>query len=260
MALCVGYHGASYAGWQAQPYLQVETVQEVLEASLGNVADEPVTTVCAGRTDSKVHAVAQVAHFDDPRGRSLKAWVLGTNATLPKTIRVHWAASVPADFHARFSATRRRYRYVIANASILSPHLVGLVSHVRRPLDAEVMQQAAAALIGEQDFSTFRAAQCQAQHAVREVFAAQVERCGYFVIVDVTANAFLYHMVRNIVGSLVMVGSGLRPASWIGELLLLRDRTKAADTAAPDGLYLSQVEYPDRFALPVQPTPPEFGR
>ena len=259
VALGVGYHGGAFSGWQAQPHLTVQTVQETLEGALSQIANRPVATVCAGRTDTKVHGVGQVVHFDDPRGRSAKAWVMGTNSQLPPSVRVHWAASVPADFHARFSATQRRYRYIIANMPILSPHLVGLVSHVRRPLSADLMAEAARPLLGEHDFSAFRAAQCQASHATREVFELEITRRGQFILVDIAANAFLYHMVRNIVGSLMMVGKGLRPVSWLGELLVAGDRTQAADTAAADGLYLTRVSYPDGFGLPAPPSAPEFG-
>lgn len=250
MVLGVGYHGADYAGWQAQPHLSVDTVQGTLEAALGSVAATPVSTVCAGRTDTGVHGIGQVVHFDAPCARSQKAWVMGTNRNLPPSVRVNWAVVSTGDFHARFSALSRRYRYIIANTAVLSPHLAGLVTHYRRPLDVTMMQQASQVLVGEQDFSAFRAAQCQAAHAVRDIKAVTVQRHGDLVILEVEANAFLYHMVRNLAGALLLVGAGLRPVNWVRELLDCKDRTKGADTASASGLYLLGVTYPQDFGLP----------
>ncbi len=251
VALGISYHGVEFAGWQAQPHLAVQTVQEVLEAALASVAAKAVRTVCAGRTDAGVHGIGQVVHFDAPSARSQKAWVMGGNSRLPASVRVRWAAVVSKDFHARFSALSRRYRYVIANASVLPPHLFGLVAHYRKPLDTELMYRASRVLLGEKDFSAFRAAQCQAPHAVREIKDVGIFRAGHLVTIEIEANAFLYHMVRNIVGALQLVGAGLRPADWIEELLQEGDRSKGADTAHAAGLYLLGVKYPATLGLPA---------
>jgi len=254
VALCVSYYGGDFCGWQAQPHLPVATVQKTLEQALGEVAATSVTTHCAGRTDTGVHGVAQIVHFDDPVGRSQKAWVMGCNRNLPPSVRVFWAKSVPSEFHARFSATSRHYRYVISNRAIQSPHHAGLVSHCRRPLDEQAMHDASQILKGEHDFSAFRAAQCQASHPRREILDISVKRVADFVVLDVEANAFLYHMVRNLVGSLQMVGLGLRPETWIEELLAGKDRTMGGDTASASGLYLQSITYPKHFQLPVNQT------
>ncbi len=256
VALRVEYNGAAFHGWQAQPHLPVATVQEALEEALSRIANAPVRTHCAGRTDTGVHGYGQIVHFDDPVGRSAKAWVMGTNSALPDSVRVHWAKAVDPEFHARFSATARSYRYLIANTRVRPAQLAGLVSWYRRPLDVDAMNEAARALVGEHDFSAFRAAQCQANSPNREIFDLQIRRHGDFVVIEVTANAFLHHMVRNITGSLQMVGAGFREPAWVGELLRGRDRTKAADTAAGDGLYLVAVTYPAHFGLPPVPEGP----
>jgi tRNA pseudouridine38-40 synthase len=249
--LCVSYYGGDFCGWQAQPHLPVATVQKTLEQALSKVAATPVSTHCAGRTDTGVHGAAQIVHFDDPVGRSQKAWVMGCNRNLPSTVRVLWARSVSSDFHARFSASSRHYRYIISNSAIQSPHHCGLVSHCRRPLDALAMHDASQVLLGEHDFSAFRAAQCQAAHPVRQIFGVSVNRFGDFIVLDIEANAFLYHMVRNLVGSLQMVGSGQRSREWIEELLKGKDRTLGGDTASASGLYLQSITYPEQFGLPV---------
>ena len=231
-------------------------MQEALEAALGEIAGEPIRTICAGRTDTGVHGFGQVVHFDDPAGRSPKAWVMGTNRHLPDDIRVHWAKDVGETFHARFSATARRYRYVICNSPIRPALLAGTVSWWRHSLDLDLMNQAAACLIGERDFSAFRAASCQAASPNRCVTSCEVTRRGDYVIVDISANAFLHHMVRNIVGSLLSVGSKSHPIEWLEQVLAGRDRTKAAETAPADGLYLVSVTYPDEFCLPATPEGP----
>ena len=251
MALGISYHGVGFAGWQAQPHLAVQTVQEVLEVALASVAAGATGTVCAGRTDAGVHGIGQIVHFDAPSARSQKAWVMGANSRMPATVRVRWAAAVSKDFHARFSAFSRRYRYVIANASVLPPHLFGLAAHYRKPLDTDLMYRASRVLLGEKDFSAFRAAQCQAPHAVREITEVAIFRVGHLVVIEIEANAFLYHMVRNIVGALQLVGAGLRPVDWIEELLRGGDRTKGADTAHAAGLYLLSVNYPEAFGIPA---------
>lgn len=214
------------------------------------VANGPVRVHCAGRTDTGVHAFAQVIHFDAPVERSPKAWVLGVNANLPPSVRVHWAVQVPGDFHARFSALARRYRYLIANTPVRPALLFGKVSWQRRALDHQRMHEAAQSLLGERDFSAFRAASCQSSTPMRNVHSLVVDRVGDLVVVDIAANAFLHHMVRNIVGSLMAVGTGRQPPGWIGQLLRGRDRTLAADTAPADGLYLAEVEYPAQYRLP----------
>lgn len=256
VACRIEYNGSQYNGWQAQPHLNVTTVQDRLEQALGIVADSPIRVHCAGRTDTGVHAFSQIVHFDTPAVRSSKSWVLGSNANLPHDIRVHWALPVVADFHARFSALARRYRYVIANTPVRPALLGGQVTWLRRPLDDQLMHGQAQCLLGERDFSAFRAASCQSTTPMREVHSIDVSRLGELVIVDVKANAFLHHMVRNIVGSLVAVGDGRFGTGWIEELLQAGDRTLAADTAPPDGLYLVDVEYPGSFKLPVTPYGP----
>ena len=220
------------------------------------VAAAPVRVHCAGRTDTGVHGFGQVIHFDPGVSRSSKSWVMGVNGQLPADIRIHWAVPVDEDFHARHSATARRYRYLIANSPVRPALMCRQLSWHRYPLDAKRMHLAAQGLLGEQDFSAFRAATCQSKSPMREVQEVSVERDGDLVIIDIRANAFLHHMVRNIAGSLMAVGSGRREVSWIGELLAGRDRKQAADTAPPEGLYLVEISYPERFGLPLTPFGP----
>jgi len=256
IACRIEYDGSHYSGWQAQPHLKVHTVQEKLELALGDVACAPVRVHCAGRTDTGVHGFGQVVHFEAPVERSPKAWVFGGNANLPFDIRVHWAVPVVAEFHARFSALARRYRYIIANTPIRSALLYSQVTWKRRPLDAQLMHRAAQCLVGEQDFSAFRAAACQSKTPMRNVHAISVCRRGDLIVVDIKANAFLHHMVRNIVGSLLAIGEGRKEPGWMGELMAGRDRTAAADTAPAAGLYLVDVDYPVHFGLPDTPYGP----
>ena len=230
-------------------------MQAVLEAALAEVADAPVRVTCAGRTDAGVHAGAQVVHFDAPAVRAAHAWVLGTNVNLPPDVSVIWARAVPGDFHARYSALARHYRYLILNRRSRAAVLRRRVAWVHRPLDTARMQAGADYLLGEHDFSSFRAAGCQASRAVRRIASLEVQRLGELVVVDVAANAFLQHMVRNIVGVLVEIGTGGREPGWALEVLAARDRRLAAATAVPDGLYLTRVVYPARFALPAVPPP-----
>ena len=228
-------------------------MQDTLEAALEKFCLHPMPTTCAGRTDAGVHATGQVAHFDTDISRELFSWVRGVNAFLPASIAVRWAAEVEGGddgFHARFSATARTYHYVIYNHPVRSPLWSGRAGWVFRPLDADAMMQAAQHLIGEHDFSAFRAAECQALSPVRSMYAIQVRRNRELVIVTLRANAFLHHMVRNIVGSLIQVGSGNRSESWIAELLAHRNRELAAPTFSPDGLYLAKVDYDARWAVP----------
>jgi pseudouridylate synthase I len=254
MALCLEYDGSRYYGWQRQR--EVASVQQCVEEALSKIANAPVAVTCAGRTDAGVHATAQIVHFDVPVPRADVAWTLGVNSNLPAGIAVRWAREVDSEFSARFSATSRRYRYIIANTRFRPGiHSAG-VSHYHQPLDAEVMQEAAQALIGEHDFTAFRASHCQSHTPFRQVSGLTVERRGDYIIVDISANAFLHHMVRNIVGSLIVVGQHLQPPEWIGELLRQKDRTKAAATAKPGGLYLVAVTYPEHYNIPDAPLGP----
>ncbi len=256
MACRVEYNGSRFNGWQIQPDPEVPTVQKALETALSAVAAAPVRVHCAGRTDTGVHGHAQIVHFDAPAPRSPKSWVMGANASLPPEVRLHWAQQVPEEFHARFCAISRRYRYLIASTPVRPALLTGLVTWHRYPLDAAKMHAAAQALLGERDFSAFRAATCQSTTPMRNVQEVSVQRRGDIVIIEIRANAFLHHMVRNIAGSLMAVGSGRQPTGWIAQLLEGRDRTVAADTAPPDGLYLTDIEYPEEFDLPATPYGP----
>ena len=248
IALGIEYDGSRFLGWQTQA--QSPTVQSELERALGMVAAHPVTVQGAGRTDTGVHAAVQVAHFDSPCSRDSKAWVLGTNTHLPDDLRVLWALPVADDFHARFSAISRRYSYRIMNRPV-RPALAR-INHgwVARPLDEGLMHQAAQALLGEHDFSAFRASACQAQHAVRRMTDISVTREGKIVTFSIEGNAFLHHMVRNIVGSLLLVGKAEKDPAWISQLLVGRDRTRAGPTAPAAGLTLQQVVYPAAFGIP----------
>ncbi len=250
VACLVEYCGSRFNGWQSQPHPNTITVQDELERALSAVANSPVRVHCAGRTDTGVHASGQVIHFQAPATRPAKSWVLGTNASLPSDIRLHAAGAVPEDFHARFSAQWRSYRYIIANTPVRPAVLAPLVCWHRYPLDAELMHGEAQALLGERDFSAFRAAACQSSTPMRDVHSVSVTRNGEMVYIDIRANAFLHHMVRNIAGSLMAVGSGRQPQGWIAWLMEQGDRTQAADTADPGGLYLVAVGYPEQYDLP----------
>ena len=247
----VEYLGTRYSGWQAQPH--APSVQGALEAALSRVADHPVATVAAGRTDTGVHGFHQVVHFESDARRTPYAWLLGTNTNLPEDVALRWVQPVPDDFHARFSAQSRRYRYVIHNARYRSALLHGRCAWITWQLDAPAMHRAVQRLVGEQDFSAFRDSECQSRSPMRNVIEVAVERRGQFVCLDIRANAFLHHMVRNIAGSLIEVGTGRKPESWIGEVLASRERTRAGMNAAAAGLYFVDVEYPAEFAIPVAP-------
>ncbi len=252
IALGIQYDGNRWQGWQTQPHRQ--TVQDVLESALEKFLLQPVATTCAGRTDAGVHATAQVVHFDTQASRELFSWVRGVNAFLPDSVAVRWAAEVEGGeqgFHARFSATARTYHYLIHNDAVRAPLWHGRAGWVFRPLDAEAMHEAAQLLIGQHDFSAFRAAECQAATPVRDMQAISVSRRGDLVVVSLRANAFLHHMVRNIVGSLIQVGTGNRQPAWMGDLLASRQRELAAPTFSPDGLYLVKVDYDVRWGLPA---------
>ena len=250
-ALCVSYEGTQFKGWQTQ--INQRTVQTELELAISKVADEPVKVVTAGRTDTAVHATGQVVHFDSTASRSLEAWKLGVNRFLPDDIRVIWSANVDNDFHARFSALRRSYRYIIYNNPVKSALFRNHVTACYRPLDVGLMKQAAVHFIGKMDFSTVRAAGCQAKTAIRQIDHLEIYSSGPWVWFDVTANAFLQHMVRNIAGMLIEVGVEERKPNWVKEVLLLKDRTKAGVTALPNGLYLTNIEYDSKFELPESP-------
>jgi len=253
VALLVEYDGRAFCGWQSQPH--AASVQDALEAALAAVAATPVRTHCAGRTDTGVHATGQWVHFDDPAGRSPRAWVLGSNAHLPDSVRVLHAQAVPAAFHARHSATARRYRYLVTDTAVAPALYRGLVTWRRGALDAARMHAAAQLLLGEQDFSSFRAAGCQSSTPWRRVDAIGVTRAGPLLCLDITANAFLHHMVRNIAGALLAIGAGEGDADWLARLIAVRDRRQAPATAPPDGLYLVAVTYPAQFALAAPPRP-----
>ncbi|GJM14340.1 MAG: tRNA pseudouridine synthase A [Pseudohongiella sp.] len=254
----IEYDGAAYSGWQKQKLPQQETVQQHIEAALSKVADSDVVVSCAGRTDAGVHATCQVVHFDSEIDRGERAWTQGVNSLLPRSIRVRWAKGQHADFHARFSALSRRYLYLTYRRDSESVMLRGRATHTRRELDADAMQEAAQHFLGEQNFSSVRAAGCQSKTAMRNVMHANIYRQGGFLIFDVKANAFLQHMVRNMMGSLLKVGRGERDPAWIAELMSLRDRTQAAPTALPDGLYLVGVEYPPDCDLPSEMSYPDL--
>lgn len=249
IALGVEYHGGGFCGWQIQD--GVRTVQECLESALARVANEPVRTICAGRTDTGVHAFCQVVHFDTGAQREPRAWVFGANSHLPQDIAVRWAQGVDESFHARFSARSRHYRYVIFDSRVRPALEAGRVAWSYRPLDEARMAAAAMHLLGEHDFSSFRSYACQAKHPVRTIYRLDVRREGELVIIDVVANGFLHHMVRNIAGVLMDVGSGRRPVDWAREVLEERDRVRGGVTAPPDGLYFVAVEYPSIYGLPA---------
>jgi tRNA pseudouridine38-40 synthase len=251
IAVGIEYDGSAYAGWQSQAALR--TLQRVTEEALAAIAAEPVSLTCAGRTDAGVHAVGQVAHFDTHAVRSMRSWVLGANSALPGDVSVSWALPVPAHFHARFCAEARTYRYVIVNRLARPALLQRRAAWVHRPLDHERMAEAARALVGEHDFSAFRAAECQARSPVRRMERLSVERHGERVVIEASANAFLHHMMRNIAGLLIAIGKGKAPPDWAPEVLAGRDRTRSAATAPACGLYLASVRYPAAFGLPVPP-------
>lgn len=250
IALGVEYDGSAFHGWQAQLDPALPTVQESLEAALGQVAAHPVKVHCAGRTDTGVHAAGQVVHFDTTSLRQLKAWVLGANTALKRGVSVRWAHVVTDDFHARFSAYSRRYRYTVCDEPIRPALLASFITGHQKRLDAAAMHAAGQYLLGERDFSAYRAASCQSKSPMRCVTELSVRRHGGLVVMDIEANAFLLHMVRNIMGVLLVIGEGRQAPRWAGELLEARDRTQAAKTAPPQGLSLVKVRYPERFGLP----------
>lgn len=249
IALGVEYDGSSFCGWQIQQQ-GVRTVQAELETALARVANHPVRVICAGRTDTGVHAIGQVVHFDTEAQRNPRNWVLGGNTNLPEDVNILWAKQVPDEFSARFSAQSRHYCYRILNRKVRSSLLARRVTWVHRPLDAERMHQAAQALVGEHDFSSYRALGCQAKSPVRTMHKLMVQRQGDLIELSLHANAFLHHMVRNIAGVLIAIGQGEQSVIWADEILQRRDRTQGGVTAPPDGLYFVKVEYPAAFDLP----------
>jgi tRNA pseudouridine38-40 synthase len=248
VALGLEYNGAAYYGWQSQK-ADVLAVQDVVEAAVSSVANEPTQVVCAGRTDRGVHAMSQVVHFDTEVERSERSWLLGTNSNLPHDVAIQWARFIDDDFHARFSAVAREYLYFIDN----SPTRPGLFNqHVTwhlQPLDEQKMWKAMQLLQGKHDFSSFRCADCQAKSPVRTMLAPELRRQGNIIVMRFRANAFLHHMIRNIVGTLFAIGESKQPVAWMSDVLQAKDRRQAGVTAPPHGLYLSSVQYPDKYAI-----------
>lgn len=245
----VEYNGARFHGWEIQQP-EIRTVQGEVERALSKVADHFVRVTTAGRTDTGVHASGQVIHFDSDAVRSERSWVHGANANLPEDVCLSWVKPVSDEFHARFSATARSYRYIIFNRPVRTALSVDERTWIYRPLDEQRMQQAANHLLGEHDFSSYRAVACQAHSPIRTIHQLEVSRHGEEVHLVVRANAFLHHMVRNIAGVLIAVGSGLQEPDWAKEVLELRDRTQGGITAPPQGLSLVRVEYPESFEIP----------
>ena len=247
IALGIEYDGSHYFGWQRQPH--AESVQQTIEDALSMVADAPIRVHAAGRTDTAVHATEQIIHFDTSVARDTKAWVMGTNTNLPNSISILWAKQVDEEFHARFSAIGRRYRYVILNRSTRPALLDKKVSWVYKPLDHNSMSKAAHCLVGKHDFSSYRALNCQAKNPIRTVYDLVVTRKNEFILIDIHADGFLHHMVRNIAGVLIDIGKGEQEVSWSKEILDQRNRTQGGVTAKASGLYLVKVHYDESFEI-----------
>ncbi len=248
IALGLEYDGCAFEGWQTQP--SGRTVQDVLQKAIYKFCQEDIKAVCAGRTDAGVHATGQVVHIDATCVRTEQSWVRGVNSFLESSMCVRWARAVPDDFHARFSAVSRTYDYWISNEPVRSALLAGRTGWVFRPLDAQKMEESTQYLIGKHDFTSFRAAGCQSKTPTKTIEKIKVERFGRLLRIQVKADGFLYHMVRNIVGCLVYIGTGARPVEWMQEVLEARNRNFAAPTFYPSGLYLTGVGYPEKFGLP----------
>ena len=248
IAAILEYDGSNYSGWQRQE--QIRSVQGIVEEALSRVADEPIQVTVAGRTDAGVHAVGQVIHFDTSAVRSDYSWVRGTNSNLPSDVAILWAGPVQDGFHARYSATGRHYHYIILNRPVRPTYLAQRVTHEYRPLDVQRMQQGARHLLGEHDFTSFRATECQAKSPVRELRALEVLRQDGFIHIRAHANAFLQHMVRNLAGVLMTIGAGEHEPDWAKDVLEARDRKAGGVTAAADGLYLVSVTYPPTAGIP----------
>jgi tRNA pseudouridine38-40 synthase len=249
IVLGIEYDGAAHCGWQSQP--NGCGVQDKLEQALAGIAAEKISLICAGRTDTGVHALAQVAHFDTTAQRPDTAWVRGVNALLPNSIAVQWAVTVADEFHARFSAVSRTYTYVLYNHPVRPALQNGKVGWYHAPLDVAAIKSAAQNLLGQHDFSAFRAAECQAKTSIKTINYINLAQSGEYITLTLNANGFLHHMVRNIIGSLIYIGAGKQPITWVQELLLAKDRTRSAPTFAPDGLYLVAIEYDDKWQLPA---------
>lgn len=256
LAMSVEYDGSAYCGWQRLKHSP--SVQGVVEAALAKIACQPVTIHCSGRTDSGVHATRQIAHFDPPVQRTEKAWVFGGNANLPKDVAIRWVREVSDEFHARFKTLARRYRYVILNQPTRPVLERANAAWCRDPLDADAMHQAAQALVGEHDFSSFRAAGCQSRTPWRHLHFIEVRRHGQLVVIDLQGNAFLHHMVRNIAGALLRVGRGEQGTDYLARLLALRDRTKGDVTAPGAGLHFVDSVYDEQWNLPREPLGPNL--
>ena len=258
IALGVQYDGTAFNGYQKQP--DRNTVQDRLEMALEEFARVFLPTTCAGRTDTGVHALEQVVHFDTSLSRSMQSWVRGVNAFLPEAIAVRWAHEIPElegqEFHARFAAYARTYHYVLFNNPVRSPLVAGRAGWTFRPLDVDAMVEAAQCLIGTHDFSAFRSSQCQAKSPIKQMHEVSIERRGQAIVFTVRANAFLHHMVRNLIGSLIYVGQGRHQPSWLADVLSGRDRAEAAPTFMPDGLYLAKIDYDAKWGLPHDATSP----
>ena len=248
IAIGVEYDGRPFCGFQSQP--SGCGIQDALQKAIGEVAGEPVVVNAAGRTDRGVHASVQVAHFETAARRPLTAWVRGVNALLPDAIAIRWSREVIPEFHSRFAARRRSYHYLLLNRAERPALLAGRVGWTHRPLDVDAMRDSAQSLVGEHDFSAFRSAECQSPTPIKVVDKIAIDHDGALIAFEFTANAFLHHMVRNIVGTLVMVGQRARPVGWPREILDGRDRTRGAPTFMADGLYLSGIDYDRRFGLP----------
>lgn len=253
IAIGIEYNGLAYAGWQHQGH--APTVQQAVEQALSVVADQPVKAIAAGRTDAGVHALGQVAHFDTTAQRDPRAWLLGTNANLPRDVALTWVQAVSEEFHARFSAQRRRYRYVILNRMARSAVLDHRMAWVYQALDAQRMAQAAQALLGTHDFSSYRATACQSKKPVKTVYELTVQRRDDLIVLDIEADGFLHHMVRNIVGVLLAIGRGEQEISWAQQVLGARNRNAGGVTAPPHGLYFVYAAYPEHFAIPRLSSP-----
>ncbi|BBB26388.1 tRNA pseudouridine(38-40) synthase TruA [Amphritea japonica] len=257
-ALCVEYAGAAYRGWQTQKEKDVPSIQETVEKALSKIANGPIKVICAGRTDACVSGTYQIIHFDTDAVRPDRAWVRGTNTHLPDDIAIRWAKSVDDTFHARFSAMERRYRYLIYTSPVKPGLLSRGVTWTHKKLNLFRMQEAANYLVGEHDFTSYRAIACQANSPVREVKAMELYRAGDLIVIDVRANAFLHHMIRNFAGVLMTIGAGEAEPLWARQVLEARDRTRGGVTAPPYGLYFVDVKYPDQYDLPKSELGPYF--
>jgi len=256
IALGVEYNGSAYYGWQRQK--DVISVQGVLEKALSKIANEPITVQCAGRTDTGVHGTGQVVHFDTTAERDDRGWSLGINTLLPDDIAIRWVKRVSDDFHARFSASNRRYKYIISNGPLRPAILSAGLSHYHQPLDENLMIKAGQCFVGEHDFTSYRALHCQAHSPVREIKHLKIERVGQFIVIDIKANGFLHHMVRNIVGTLIKIGEGSLSVESPTEFIDNKERALAPPMAKAGGLYLVEVDYPESFELPRPAIGPLF--